>query len=65
MGRRVTYSDFLTEQARSELEMFYRLTVEEGVLLLSQCLSSDLSSGSAMTTKQGSSLPASSGKRVG
>jgi len=36
----VTYSNLLTAQARTELEMFYLLSVEEGVLLLSQCQSS-------------------------
>ena len=50
----MTYSNLLAAQARTELEMFYLLSVEEGVLLLSQCLSSGTPNNRPQTTKQDS-----------
>ena len=39
------------QQARSELEMFYLLSVAEGVLILSQCQSSGTQTSSESTEK--------------
>jgi len=62
----VVQSDLLiAQQAQAELEMFYLLSVEEGVMLLSQCQSSGTQKSKPSITKQGSKVLPFTGKRAG